>query len=140
MFVNMEFIIYLCFKCTYKLLKCMSVFTRVYSLVCLQCVLPCVFCNASGPEQSHNVLGLWQPAPCFLFPFLPSVLMKSLYWIHRDLNIIHVHPRSLNIQILFWKWLAWRVRQGTVIVFMYVVLSKCNSRTCNLICLGHPIL
>lgn len=128
MFVNMEFIIYLCFKCTYKLLKCMSVFTRVYSLVCLQCVLPRFFVMHRAPEQSHNVLGLRQLAACFLFPFLPSVLMKSLYWIHGDLNIIHVHPRSLNTFRFYFG-------NGWPGVFVSVVLESGHCYCLHVCCL-----
>lgn len=60
----MEFIIYLCFKCTYKLLKCACspMFTPncVYN-VCFH------FCNALEPEQSHNAVGKPQTAHCYFF-------------------------------------------------------------------------
>lgn len=63
-----NFIIYLCFKCTYDLFK--SVFTHVLSQVCLQCVLPSFF-NALDPELSHSVLGE---------QFL--IALKSSWWFH----------------------------------------------------------
>lgn len=64
MYVNMEFIIYLGFKCTYKLLKCVC--SPVFTLKCVYNV--CFhFCNALEPEQFYNVLGKPQTAARFLF-------------------------------------------------------------------------
>lgn len=65
MYVNMEFIIYLGFKCTYKLLKCVCVHPCLLSKcvynVCFHC------CNALELEQTHNVLGEQQTAARYYF-------------------------------------------------------------------------
>lgn len=95
----MGFIIYLSFKCTYKLLKCV-------------CVRPCLLSSVFTMCASMFVIH-WTLNNLTVYEANGKLQLVSLCWTHRHLNNIHVFfQRCLNMFFFFFLLILKNCRSG----------------------------